>query len=188
MSDDGQERPSRARKRSGKVFKDSHHLVLRLMARGLSNEEIISKTGYSYSHINFIRNDDKFKELREHYRSRIAELRDEAERDGYATFVAVREEATGLLLERIMKDPKSIPSPLLADISLRYGDRTGLGMVNKSVNSTVDLNRLAESLALGRARAERLSVVDVTPTRLPSAERPEEVVVSPPRLSSPASE
>lgn len=140
----------------------------------------MAKTGYSQSRISTMKYDPDFKVLITHYRNKINKIQDEVDRDGYATFVAVREEATSVLLDRIMDEPDKIPTPLLADISLRYGDRTGLAAVSKTVNGTVDLNRLAESLAAGRQRAERLSVVDVVPTHLTSTQGPEEIMPSPP--------
>jgi hypothetical protein len=158
-----------------KRIRDSHHLIARYIASGLTGAEIAALTGYSQSRISILKSDPAFMELAEFYRGNLKEIQDDVDRTGYAKAVAIRDEAMDIVLDRLIDTPEMLNTDMVTEIALKFGDRTGLVAAsrNSSVHYNVDLT--ADQVAAGRQRVERLSAVVQGALPAPqAADKPEE--------------
>lgn len=141
-----------------KRMRDSHHLIARYIAKGLSGAEVAALTGYSQSRISILRSDPAFSELAEFYRANLKDIQDEVDRSGYAKAVAIRDEAMDLVLDRLIDTPETVNLDQAAEIALKFGDRTGLVPASRSSSLVAHID-LADQVAAGRQRIEKLSAV-----------------------------
>lgn len=115
-----------------KKLRDSHHWAARLLARGLSDEEVAIATGYSTSRISTLKCDPSFKQILAIYQKNTEEIAvDLASR--YRALVA---DGTGELLERFDTRPEEFTSSAILNMVLQLGDRCGMAPT-QNVNAKV---------------------------------------------------
>lgn len=145
-------------------FRDSYHAVARLVALGLRNEEVASRSGYGIGRVLQLTADPTFQAVVEAYRQsddvRVRAALDER-------FLTIAE--AGTLAERMRLDQLReaqengdfVPYKDLNAIAGDSADRTGYGkVVTKKVQ--LDLaDRLAQAIAASReVKAARIKIID----------------------------
>jgi hypothetical protein len=143
------------------TFRDSYHVVARLLAAGCNDQEVAIGSGYSVGNIQRIKHDPAMRAAVEAYRSSTDEKYKGVidETNGY--LIANRNLALRRLNDKLVNDEEHIPVKELLAISADNLDRTGYGkVVTKKVQ--VDLaDRLAQALAASKqVDASRMKVID----------------------------
>lgn len=134
-------------------LRDSHHMVARLAASGISNGEIAEATGYSYSRIAILLQDPSMRELIARYRGKITDAWLDGETTYLNTVRANRNKAERMISDKLdAADETDTPLPTreLLAISRDAADRTGFGKVQKNLNINVDF---AAKLEAARQRS-----------------------------------
>lgn len=110
-----------------------HHEIARLLASGLSEQEVAASTGYSLSRISILKQDPSFKELLAYYAARQEEV-----------FIDVRKrlamlgtDAVAELQDRLDFKSDSLTNTQLIEITKAALDRAGYNPVAKSENVSV---------------------------------------------------
>jgi hypothetical protein len=155
------------------VFKirDSHHLVAKLIALGLTNEIIAAKTGFSIGRVKTLRDVPAMQELVAQYRSvSEAEFREEI-----STFYSLAT-ANMLIAERMlndrlvdaMDDGTAIPIKELLAVSSDRADRFGFPKTGVNVNLNADFaSQLDKAIArsqLARREERETKVIEHVPS------------------------
>lgn len=150
-------RDNSAYTRIGKI-RDSHHMVARLLAMGLSDREIAAATGYSVTRIGTLKVAPAIQDLKAGYAREITERTFEMF-DPYLELVALnRNRAERMIadrLEDIEEEGGKISLRDLMAISRDAADRTGLGKHTSSTNVNVEFGT-----SLERAIAESTKVIE----------------------------
>ena len=131
-------------------FRDSYHAVARLVALGLRNEEIASRSGYGIGRIRQLTVDPTFQAVVEAYRQSDDERVRVALDERYLTIAEAGTIAERILVDQLrdaQENEDFVPYKDLIAISSSSADRTGYGkVVTKKVQ--IDLaDRLAQALA-----------------------------------------
>lgn len=152
-------------------IRDTHHRVARAVAAGLSNAEVASVTGFSYSRVSILRADPAFRELVAHKRAMIdAEFAATADPViDYLKSNALK--AAAMLsdkLDHAMENNEFLPTRDLVAIQETGFDRTGYGKVNKNVNINVDFAAQLEAARKRSAGARQIEAT-VVPTQRPQS-------------------
>lgn len=140
-------------------IRDSHHMLARMLAAGMTTAEIARRGLYSTTRIGMLRRDPTFQELIEHYRAKIDEsfLRNIDEFFDIATSNMLRaERMIADRLEDIEEDPDAKPIPLrdLMAISRDAADRFGYGKKQTNVNVNLDFASKLERAVKRSAQAQ----------------------------------
>lgn len=154
-----------------KRIRDHHHLIAKLVAKGMRTGDIAREVGYSISRISILKNDPAFRQLVEMYRCNLDQL--EA-----AAFFDLKKKAA-LLLATVLdhrqdhyeEDPDSIsPEQCRADGEFAQSVMDDKVTKVATVHANLDGMSIAEAFELQSKRADRL----IAPAHLPgSGERPE---------------
>lgn len=140
-----------------KKLREVHHLIARLLACGLRENEVALRVGIHYQTISHLKHSPAFVELVAHYRD-SEDAKFEAQRDQYYDLIT----RNGVQAERLLSDKLAdaeesgeLPSfrELIA-ISRDAADRVGLGKRSTSVNLNVDF---AAQLDRAIARSDKVS-------------------------------
>lgn len=139
-----------------KMLRDSHHNVARLVAMGLRDFEVASRSGYSLQRIYQLKRDPSFTSLVEHYRGVVTESFKESA-DEYMDLVT----SNMVKAERMISDKldtadaeeTTLPIRELIAISRDAADRTGRGKKTTNVNINVDF---ASSLEKAIERSSKI--------------------------------
>src|SRR6266702_225443 len=212
MGGEGSGRPQGRRNKvltAAQRYRDTHHMLARLCARGLKPREIARRAGYTVSRVYQFRNDPAFLELIEYYRSCVDQTWREEATDYYASSVKLRDMNQRMLLEEYEElDERGERPPIrtMLAVNADYADRTGFGKRQTNVNINVDFAaqldraikrsqgssnviefgpRPAAQLAPPGAREQELEVIDHQPIRqapTPLAEGPGDCTDPPGRL------
>lgn len=158
-------------------FRDSHHLVARLVASGLRNDEILERSGFSYQSLYRFNQDPAFQELVAQYRKVELDKYDHS-RDEYASLIFRNQiKAERKLADRLDdEDEDRVSTRDLITIARDAADRTGYGKRNTQVNVNVGM---ASALERASAMSSRALTIDGGSLASPSAR-----VVSPPAQSA----
>lgn len=132
-----------------KVFRDSYHVVARLIALGLNDHEVALEAGYSVGRIVQLKADPTMQAAVEAYRNSDNDAFRTARDEYYTTLIANRNIAARRINDRLTDESEDnhIPLKELLAIESSAADRTGYGkVVTKKVQ--MDLaDRLAQALA-----------------------------------------
>ena len=130
-----------------KVFRDSYHIVARLIAIGLNDHEVAIEAGYSVGRIVQLKADPTMQAAVEAYRNADGDEFRTARDEYWRLMVANRNITARRINDRISDENEVIPLKELLAIEAHAADRTGYGkVVTKKVQ--VDLaDRLAQALA-----------------------------------------
>lgn len=139
-------------------LRDSHHNVARLIASGLSNIAIASRTGFSLQRIVQLKTDPAMIELIARYRDKVDEVWKESI-DDYMSLAT----ANMLKAERQISDKldaadeagELLPTRELIAISRDAADRFGYGKKTTNLNVNVDFAAKLEA-----ARARSIKVIE----------------------------
>jgi len=122
-------------------LRDPHHRIARLFAAGLRTDEVVARSGFSYSRVLALANTPAFKEL-------IAKYREKVDASFIATMDDYHEIATSNMLkaevqiserlETAEEEGTQLPIRDLLAISRDAADRFGYGKRNMNVNVNVD--------------------------------------------------
>jgi hypothetical protein len=136
-------------------FRDSHHLVARLVAAGLRNDEVLERSGFSYQSLWRFNQDPAFQELVAQYRKEEIERYDR-NRDEYAALIFRNQlKAERKLADKLDDEEADLSTRDLITIARDAADRTGYGKRNTTVNVNVGM-----ATALERAQAVSAKVID----------------------------
>jgi len=130
-------------------LRDSHHQLARLLARGVSNIEASSVTGYSASYISLLKKDPSFEELVAFYRSN-EEL---AQADVTFRLTALNLGFIGELQDRLEFHAEGMSNSFVLEAVKVLSDRTGHAPMAKSLNVNVNLAGRLESARRRAAEA-----------------------------------
>lgn len=151
-------------------FRDSHHMVARLLATGLRHDLVAEQVGYSRSRVSVLAADPAFKDLIASYRAMVNEDFSKANHD----FVAL---ATSNMMkaERMLADKLDAADEMDETLSTRElvaivgdrADRVGFGKKQTNLNINVDF---AAKLEAAIARSGK--VLELKPGVGPMGARP----------------
>lgn len=117
-------------------LRDSHHQVARLLARGLTPQEVSLQTGYAISRLSVLQGDPSFKELMAFYRQNAQEAALSVE----AQLLLVAKDAMQAFHERILDAPEEMASQTILDGAKTFLDRAGYAPVQRSINKNLNLS------------------------------------------------
>lgn len=148
-----------ARTRIAKI-RDSHHIIARLIASGLSNAEVAAQVGYNSSRISLLRNDPSVIEL-------IAKYRDLDSTSWLASRDVFHETATSNMIkaERMIADTlddaidsdERLPLRTLISLTADRADRFGYGKHTTQTNVNIDF---AAKLEAARRRIDQAKLIE----------------------------
>jgi hypothetical protein len=138
-------------------LRESHHMVARLAALGLTNKEIAGRTGYSINRISMLRAAPAMKDLIAKYMERIDDKYDD-EVEAYFSLIA----KTMVQSERQISDKldeadekgELLPTRELLAISRDAADRLGYGKHTTQTNVNVDFAQKLEGMLLRSGRKD----------------------------------
>lgn len=154
--DDLQSLREPASRQTLKHLRDSHHMIARLTAQGLSMSEVSNRVGMGYSRISLLLRDPSMVELINRYRDKVTEVwKDQV--DDYMSLAT----ANMLKAERQIADKldeadaagELLPVRELIAISRDAADRFGYGKKTTNLNVNVDF---AAKLEAARKRSNRV--------------------------------
>lgn len=154
-------REPRARPPAAKRFKDSHHMVARLFARGLRQGQVANICGYSLLRIHQLEHDPAFQQLIAKYRQKVDEIFEE-EVEGFVALATSNmikaERQLADKLDQADEADETLPTRDLISISRDAADRLGFGKRQTQVNVNVDF-----AAQLERAIARTSKVIESPP-------------------------
>jgi hypothetical protein len=131
-------------------LRDSHHLVARLVAAGLRNDEVAERSGFSLGSLYRFSLDPAFQELVAQYRKTVvASYRDEAD-EFNRILLSNRMKAERRIADRLDDDEATVTTRDLITISRDAADRTGYGKSSTQVYSNAGM---ATKMELATANA-----------------------------------
>lgn len=141
------------------TLRERHHALARCLAGGMSNAEASIITGYDPSRISILKNNQRFKDLVEDYKSIGSGITaDFVERTTLLSVTAVN-----LLQEAMENEEKPLSPAQLLEVAKFAADRTGNGPSTKTQNVNVNVN-LGDRLRAARERSNTmLRIVSSTP-------------------------
>lgn len=164
-----------------KKLRDSHHMVARLTAMGLTLTEVAEQAGYSINGVSTLQKDPSFKELVAHYREVLTEEWKGAVDEYFQNLVGVRNKALRLISDKLGEaEVGEIPLNQLQIIAADAADRTGYPKRKETVNLNLDF---ADKLDRATQRSRQAKTINAT--ALPSPEVPPSATPVAPSGSSP---
>lgn len=151
-------------------FRDSHHMVARLMATGLRSDLVAEQTGYSRTRVLTLAGDPAFRELVAHYRELVTKDFAEATRDFVALATVNMMKAERMLSDKLDaadEMDETLSTRELVSIVSDRADRVGYGKKQTNVNVNVDF---AAKLEAAIARSGK--VLDLKPGAGPTGAMP----------------
>ena len=151
-------RNNRGRDPALKRFRDSHHMIARLMAMGVRNSLIAEQTGYSLARIGMLNNDPAMQELVAHYRGNVDDAWRSEATDYFAIATRNRTMSARMIGDRLEAvDETGDESHLHAIRTLlavqdSFADRTGFPKRTVATNVNIDF---ASMLDKAIARSEK---------------------------------
>lgn len=122
-------------------FRESHHMVAKLFAAGLSNLEVAAKTGYSTQYIAMLHNDPAFQELLAKYRDLDTQLFLEGRDEFYSLATKNMIQAERQLsdkMDELDTEGEFLPTRELISVVADRADRFGYGKRETKFNVNVD--------------------------------------------------
>ena len=159
-----------ARPSSIKRIRDHHHLVARMVARGMRTGDVAREVGFSISRISILKSDPAFRQLVEMYRLNYNQLEDIAFMDAKKKASLLLCNGLDLLNDRYEEDPDSITGA-----EARSDIETAQSVMDDKVTKVATLHGhlsdlgIAEQFELQSKRADRL----IAPAHLPGSSGPE---------------
>lgn len=143
-------------------FREAHHAIARMFAKGHTVSKVAHETGYSRRRLYMLLDDPTFQELVVHYNNE-----EEADHDLYGRLqVSARNLAEMLLLERLQASTEEDGEPMSAmalnKISQDRADRTGY---SKHTKQTVE-HSFSDQLERAIARSNAAKLIDHVPPKL----------------------
>lgn len=143
-----------------KTIRDSHHMVARLFAMGLTPGQVAAETGYSPGRITTLQVDPSVQELIAHYRN----LETEAflnQRDEYYETVASNRKISALLINDKLNsvEPNDISFRELVLIHSDAADRTGYPKRTVALNVNADFASLLDKAI---ARTQQTKMIELS--------------------------
>lgn len=145
------------------TIRDSHHMIARLSASGLTNVEVARRTGYSSVRVNTLLQAPAMVELVAHYRQMVTDSWKDST-DEYFEYIYTN----GMKAQRQISDALDaadedgatpIPINRLLAIAADSADRVGYTKKSTQVNINVDFASKLEA-AIARSRQVRQITVD----------------------------
>jgi len=131
-------------------FKDPHHRIARLYASGLRHQDVILRTGYSYSRLTTLYVDPAFQELIATYRKLVNESFVETIDDYHTQVIGnmIRAERhVTVRMEEAEEAGETIPIRDALAISRDAADRFGFGKKQTTTNINIDFaSRLEKAI------------------------------------------
>lgn len=118
-----------------KRITDRHHMLARLLASGMTEEEASVHTGYSLSRISILKNSPAFVELQELYR-------DKASENFYSLYEhmgGLSKDALALLRERVEENPDRMTTTELLKIIETMSDRAADNPTDRIMPTVIEL-------------------------------------------------
>lgn len=147
-------------------LRDPHHRLARLVAAGLRPDEIVARSGYSYSRYSTIKNAPAFKELVDKYRGKVNEAF-EREQDTFMQLatqnMVVAERMIAEKLEEHDENGTLPPVRELIAISRDAADRFGYGKRQTNLNVNADFASMLEAARGRSAKAKTIEATAVSP-------------------------
>ena len=146
-------RPHSARQRLAKL-RESHHIIARLLASGLTHREVAHEAGYNHSRVSILAADPSMKELISTYRAEDTEAWRESRDEYYERIHRVGAKALRQVedqLDDADEDGTAIPINRLLAIADSASDRIGYQKRTTNVNVNVDFAKNLEA-AIARSR------------------------------------
>jgi hypothetical protein len=157
----------RGRSHNVRELRDSHHLVARLMAAGLRNDEVAERSGFSMGSIYRFAQDPAHQELVAQYRKTVnASYREEAD-EFNRILLSNRMKAERRIADRLDDDEATVTTRDLITISRDAADRTGYGKISMQVHKNAGM---ATAMEIATANAFAKSgrsppMIEATATR-----------------------
>lgn len=156
--------------RNGKLksvesLKDSHHMLARLFAIGLTNGEVAERAGYSISRVSILRNDPLFNELVQGYIAMVDDQFIESVDEYFRLAEAARIKSMRMINDKLDTEEDLSISELMK-IHDSAADRTGYPKRTVATNINIDF---AARLDQAISRSNKAKVIN-QPAALPSAD------------------
>lgn len=138
---DGRRNDVPLRKGMVQKFRDSHHMVAKLMAKGLMNNDVAARTGYSEHWIAQLHNDPAFQELLSKYRDLDTHIFLEGRDEFYSIATKNMLQAERQLSDKMDEadeEGELLPTRELVSIVADRADRFGYGKRETKFNVNVD--------------------------------------------------
>lgn len=165
-------------------FRESHHAIARMFAKGLTVSKVSHETGYSRRRLHILLADPTFQELVVSYN---AEEEQEAEHYGQLQ-ISARNLAEMLLVERLQaateEDGEPVSISILNKISQDRADRTGYSkhnVVRHELGFSEQLERAIARSANAKVINHEPKQIEARPSAvpIPSPDRPQTAVAEP---------
>lgn len=134
-----------------KNLRDSHHMVARLIATGLSNIDVAARTGYSVQRICQLKSTPAVAELIESYRSQVSAAWLDSVDVVFDSIAQAEAKAWRHIVDRLDEEGETLPIHRLLSVAADASDRTG--HMKKSVNVNVNVDFAAKLEAARRRSA-----------------------------------
>lgn len=108
-------------------LRQSHHMLARTLAQGISQEEVSIITGYSVSRISILKSDPQFAELLQYYIDMEEKEYAVARADMHERLKGLGFDAIETLHAKLLDDPDSFDAKTLLAVVEATSDRTGYG-------------------------------------------------------------
>lgn len=146
-----------------KAMRETHHRMARLVAAGLRNDDILSRTGYSYNRLSTLRQDPAFMELVAAYREKVDEAFLSGVDEFYETSTSNMLRAERMIEQKLDDAEETNELPTLKDLMSLTSDRAdrfGYGKKSTQRNENVDFAAMMEQIARSSGRS---NVIDAKP-------------------------
>lgn len=141
-------------------IRDSHHVVARLLASGLSTSEAAARVGYTATRISVLRSDPAFEDLVAKYRDTDTEAWLKSRDDYYEVATSNMLKAERMIADRIddaIDSAEPLPLRDLLTLTSDRADRFGYGKRSTQTNINVDF---AGKLEAARRRIDQAKLID----------------------------
>lgn len=128
-----------------KELRQSHHMLARVMAQGISDQEVSVICGYSISRISILKSDPTFQELLEYYKDMETKNYAVARADMHERLASLGFDAIETLHDKLRDDPDSFDPKTLLLVVEATADRTGHGKT-QTVNHQHDHSLSPETI------------------------------------------
>lgn len=152
-----------------KVLREAHHRLARLVAAGLRNEDILSRTGYSYTRLKTLRDDPSFQELVAAYREKVDEAFINGIDEFYETSTSNMLRAERMIEEHLDVAEESGELPSLKTLMALTSDRADRFGYSKKVvnrNENIDFAAMMEQIARNSGRSNVIDAKPIPASRL----------------------
>ena len=143
-----------------KQYREAHHRVARLVAAGLSNQNISRMTGYSPNRISGYRADPAFMQLVSEYKDKVDQAYVESQDEFYNTATSNMLRAERMIEEHLdaaEDNDELIPIKTLLQVTADRADRFGYGKHATQTTEVKDFAKMMEQLA---SKSGRSNVID----------------------------